>query len=1336
MADGPISGDIRDLYAYYRFSDYAKTNIVLKNKLLKKEPVWFEGYMDFSFKTCIFKQPIYWGVEGARLSEDTRGTDENDNTFPIYGSNGLNFDDCTFYPDSSPVTIHDNCVAVFINCTFIATGVVDIGNNCRVEFIDCTFTNWQFNIADYSDVRMRRCEWASPQYHAKVTNGSQLTCHDCVYNSAGQFSMEADGDSKIVLSNHEPQDVAVGQYMYKITDKSSIDLYNFGTLTCPMQVLLVDDSKVKGRKIDLMNAVLNCIEETNGSEIFLRDVKEIISASMSALFIDNSLFRLQTNEKMEGLLHAVDATESFVNIKEYDELIGKISDAIWGDRTNFRVFEGNIIRNLAEAAGIYLTGESKSLFKDNREMIQGQFYGLDINDEAEIIVDTAVLIRGLILHGIIYQGNPSIECVDVDTIRGLIHGIIGDTATLRINRNSIETWGETENGMVLSNTLYDFKDVDYIHGLLKGAILTNCKGIVNTLREIYGETEEGLVLMGMAGPTEWINVDLIWSPVMQGLIFTGDAAQSRFSGIKDIHSEVLEGVIWTQSGGMAVFTNCGEIYSIPESGLEIHISEGAILEMNTVEKIYSTDKHAIEGDVSGIFVATIVQEISSSNGDIVKINGSGALDSMVKFKTIESMRTNNAPDDGIKIADIATIILEDIEDITVTEAAQYAVRLQGLGPGYGTIKALDCKSITSTKARAGLVVRNALLADVVGIKEPCKIVIDEAEIYGFGAVNTNLFLRNYDEITVSDGEGFGVYLYNLGLQACVQKVLNVTKISTKKRATIHAINSGTVEVIDIERLEISDDGDAFHGEGEGTFIFKGNKGRCYVKAKDDSQKAISIKGNAPAWVEIARISVELGKLDFEKVAYRLRGCEFRDYSGTEDSGHLYGCTFDTQELFEGTESSMYLFKSEITGAGNVVLTDSTMTVDVSTISTTGDAFTGTNSSTILGDTSTFDCINMTAFKAARFNACMGKTDIECQGVIINGCSFTGKMTSGGNYRGGYLINGSYVGPLEVTEQGALLMNGTHSQDEIKIATETGIILNKAYFSGSTDIGDGNAIISNHAQLRDLTIGNGNVLVANRTTIGGVTAGELNTLAFNYCIPTSAGFTVGDNCALELNGISAPGASVSLGQTCGFLVNRVDLNNLTVPSTSSVLASSANFSGAIGLGGDLVASGLNIGSTITGWGRLIATHKRVYPDAYNPPGVSAGLMIRGEHYTAQAIIWADPDLGSVTKGLWGYNANDAQINASGGRVYVTASGTAILSGSGGNNAVYAGTAGSGAGLSGWAKGVAIVTTSDTITEWAYPNGNIVHKAGTGGIYRRAAGGTIEDSAAIIIHDPPV
>jgi hypothetical protein len=127
------------------------------------------------------------------------------------------------------------------------------------------------------------------------------------------------------------------------------------------------------------------------------------------------------------------------------------------------------------------------------------------------------------------------------------------------------------------------------------------------------------------------------------------------------------------------------------------------------------------------------------------------------------------------------------------------------------------------------------------------------------------------------------------------------------------------------------------------------------------------------------------------------------------------------------------------------------------------------------------------------------------------------------------------------------------------------------------------------------------------------------------------------------------------------------------------------------------------------------------------------MIRGEHYTAQAIIWADPDLGSVTKGLWGYNANDAQINASGGRVYVTASGTAILSGSGGNNAVYAGTAGT--GLSGYAKGVAIVTTSDTITEYA-KNGNIVHETGSKGIYRRAAGGTIEDSAAIIIHDPPV
>ena len=116
------SGDIRDLYAYYRFSDHQLTNIGLKEKTFKREPVWFEGHMDWTFKECMFKIPFYFGVEGNRLTEDNRETEVNPEPFPRYGFNGLHFDTCMFKVDDdefgTTFEIKDNCNVVFKGCSF------------------------------------------------------------------------------------------------------------------------------------------------------------------------------------------------------------------------------------------------------------------------------------------------------------------------------------------------------------------------------------------------------------------------------------------------------------------------------------------------------------------------------------------------------------------------------------------------------------------------------------------------------------------------------------------------------------------------------------------------------------------------------------------------------------------------------------------------------------------------------------------------------------------------------------------------------------------------------------------------------------------------------------------------------------------------------------------------------------------------------------------------------------------------------------------------------------------------------------------------------------------
>jgi len=352
--------------------------------------------MDFSFKCCRFEKPIYWGVEGARLEGDTRGTDENDDTFPIYGSNGLNFDTCTFTPEA-PVTIEANCVALFINCVFEGDQVFTIGNNTRVEFIDCEFNNWCFDITDYCDVRFRRCTWTAPLYHATIANGCQCTYHDCEYKTAQTYVMNISQDSKVIMTGHTAVDITSGTTMFIVSDKSSLDMYNFDTLSTPDSFLDIDDSKYKGRKIKLMSAAKDTIVANNKAEVFLKEVDEIISVLTAFKFTD-SLLRMEVNQLTQGLIHAIDASDnSEIIIKDYDKIIGIEQDAILGNESHFRVFDGNIIQNTANGAAIHLIGISKSIFKNISEMIQGLFYGLHIENEAEIYVDTCHFIRGAIM---------------------------------------------------------------------------------------------------------------------------------------------------------------------------------------------------------------------------------------------------------------------------------------------------------------------------------------------------------------------------------------------------------------------------------------------------------------------------------------------------------------------------------------------------------------------------------------------------------------------------------------------------------------------------------------------------------------------------------------------------------------------------------------------------------------------------------------------------------------------------------------------------------------------------------------------------------------------------
>jgi hypothetical protein len=664
------TGDIRDLYAYYRFSDHEMTSITLKGKVFKKEEVWFEGHMDWTFRGCFFKEKFHFGVEGDRLEEDTRETDVNQEPFPPYGNNGLHFTQCKF---TETFEIRDNCNVIFHQCTFEADDPIEIGENCRVEFIECDF-EVALTFEDYCDVKFRRCTFDETDSHfVKATNHCKIYVDQCdLSNAPEDVFFEVDTDCLLNLNNSETLSADMAKAIVA-KNNSHVRAYNMAGImaTTGVTITLESDSKFEAHEVDVISSgQANCLEITD-SEFFMRDGQSLSSGTGTTMVLDNARVRCTLVENITaGQGTCIDATDSKVYVNGAISVTCGQGTCLLGDATSFE-FNDVITVSSGQGTCMILTGQARSYFRNVHTVISGQGTCLQISEDHEIYFgDTTTISSG---SGVAVDLNSArFENLGGADITGTLGGISATDSKLRVNITGNIFGGESGIGVELSSCTYDLRSIDNISG--NGALsITESKGILTSIGTINGGQGVGVTVSGCSGPTEWDDIDTITSDQAKAMVVSGALKQFRILNVGSITSEKAMALDWQQDSGEVQFDHIGEISSQNEMAFSLEVDGG---------QFWSTDIATLESQQSFAF-----------NG---QIKGS------VKAREWASITSQQGKAAFFHVSETGEVYVSDVDEITSQQ--DDALNLTVLGSAKARFKALG--TVESQQGDALLVTAN------------------------------------------------------------------------------------------------------------------------------------------------------------------------------------------------------------------------------------------------------------------------------------------------------------------------------------------------------------------------------------------------------------------------------------------------------------------------------------------------------------------------------------------------------------------------------------------------------------------------------------------------------
>lgn len=764
-----VSGDIRDLYAYYRLGDHELTHIKLRDKVYdpkdERDIVYFEGHMRWVFLRCLFKKEFYFGVEGQKLREDDRGTPENPEPFPPYGHNGVRFEDCTF---EKTFEIKQDSIVQFKNCTFLeSVEDVIIEDRVKAEFVGCTFKNTQLKIGDFCELKVRDTTWD------QSSDGRGFLW---IYD---QTTAQLTG-----VQGSDPQ-----EFWLKIDNGSKVDLFNNDVLEGNQQPALIVDNGSHMRVFNSQGFVCdqsNAVDVLNGSKLECYNLSSITSQQGKALRVENSECLLKDvdsvlSENSEGIFGSSALIRGF----DVTSISSTQSKAISLESGSELFLENGSSITSSQGVALYVKG-SNSKIHGYSSISSGQGTASDFSDSGEsFLSDISSISSG---QGIAVKVNgAAVYASNISTISSgngiaisLNDATYEDkTGNTRSSGNSLAVDGDSSrisfydiqsitsgNSIAcnLKSCICDFRDLGTIEGLQGGALFEDVIGFISEVDTITSSQGIALEWNGASKPVEVVNITTIEGNIQIGAKIYGEHDHTRISGVDTIKSGVEDGCVFEPSSGTILLENIGTISSEVKRAFVGNIGAPCYAKLAGINSITSSLDTAFSCTISGFLEAVDIDSITSeiadatnincTNGEIkwnntssitsqigqaFVINGTG---SFIQFQGVGSVSSEQDKAANITLSD-SNFFYRDFTSITSEQEDALA-----LDAGNGRCVFHTGDSITSSEAKA-ITINGQAECDILfrGISD---ISAEKSDVIT-GSCEGSLLLKEIDSITSQEG---------------------------------------------------------------------------------------------------------------------------------------------------------------------------------------------------------------------------------------------------------------------------------------------------------------------------------------------------------------------------------------------------------------------------------------------------------------------------------------------------------------------------------------------------------------------------------------------------------
>lgn len=1211
-------GDIRDLYAYYRFTDHEMTNITLKDASLTKEEVWFEGHMSWTFVKCTFTKPFHYGVEGAHLTEDTRGTVENEEPFPPYGSNGLNFTDCTM---TETFEIKDNCVAVFVRCIF--TENITIEDNSKVEFIECTFAKG-VNFKLFCEAKFTRCNLTQEDFCIDAADHCNFHFNNCVHgNPTDKAAFGFDNDCKAVFHSEDKVSMSAVKEVFKLNNACVVKVYNYGAISSvdlPMAHVL-DNSKIEIYETAHLSSDGSDIFKVVDSEMYMKEVEYCGCPVGRPIYAENSLVRsigVDLIKGEDGI--AIEAIDSEVSIVNTPIIQSAKSIAIYA--TNSKVALSDITEKIFSAlqTAVYADGTTEMIVRRCPLIESGQKIAIYIDNGAWLsCIDVDVVLSGAATAIKVLNGGRWTDKTGTRR-EGIEYGLDATDATIEID--TVDRYVSAEFvGIQLVNCGYDIRNVALIEGLLGGFHTTNGQGVVFNLGDILGTEGPGVLVNGASGPTEWDTISLIEASTAAAWVVSGDLYGLRGANIGTVKSELEKAIVWNQTGGDVFLYNVDTIESKEEVAVECTVY--GRLRFEKVNSITSEEKEAMFVTVVGgeaFFNDIVTIESPMKTALTITVNSGEA-----HFNEVQHVVSEQEGAIALTVAEGATLRYNEFNDITsemgtamegtvsgelivtngVVIESQMAsgVLLDGEGATYSFVRFADIGSIKS-----------AQLDDHLVRITSCSYIqlhkISSLEMGTGGASSYIAYLRgnggNFGRCEVIDCQSFtatkgrgGLYLrdffdfdivcsrekgsiimeessggYLCGILSCNGRIANFSEIVDNSNKAAKGIlvfglidgAPGNVQLWNIDTIQAKETAIdiATYGHVQMFNIgeIKTPEGFPAMRVSDGQ---VTIQGGSShtklsakeATSEVFQI-VGTSRVDFIKIETEVnKGITFINNA---KNCFFYDCILNG--TVKTSNSSVEFFDTETTSGYDI----------------SSSAIKWFNSTVKVGQNEG----TTKKFEASGSSLQFMTTWIEgSEDITISDSDVLMQHTAGG----------SFSGKLELTGSGSVFLGATFSgASEASFDSSTGALLAACDFPDvkanggvaafcstlkNVDVGASAAFLS----LKDtvsgsLTLQSGSGAILNSSDVAGSFTSQGSTGAILNSSDITGSLTLGDGDGLIANRFEASSLTTSGNNGC--ILSAADVSSLTVDTTSGVVG--AKLDGSANISGSAVVSKTGIGDS--------------------------------------------------------------------------------------------------------------------------------------------------------------